>query len=494
MFKKYLLILALTLIAGLAMASALSQTIEKAIQSAPDETAALQIIKKYVAETDDIEDLRVLQNYWLQIDEAACLAHFTTLKDKNPKDEKYIYLWARTIADTQEMMKQARILVKKYPAFEYGYRLLLAPYQKELFSIEVNDEVKTTAIYLGFKKDRKYFAKYLKKFPTSNDAIYLMIGLYIWEKQVDNANMLVAKAVTLNSSFLNWQFFTDFYLRTNQLQLLQAYVRRMIAESKQAEGMSLQEIESQFLITYLGTLFEAEYYTAFMDYIAMYPEAINDSNVQQMALLIYAHDGNNDDAFEIMDKMVDRPNDFYSWLTADKDLDVLRSDPRWTAKMNQMKQLWDAGRNGRKAAVVAKKINIPAQLWELPDKDGNIVKLADLKGSIVVLDFWATWCGPCKMAMPVIDEWMKIEMPAGVKVFSINVWERDPSLALPFMQENGYGMTLLYGTNDLSQKYGFDGIPYLCVIDKEGNIRFEEKGFAPELKENLAFWTEDLLK
>lgn len=494
MLKRYLLIVALTLAITLAMASALSKTIEKAIQSAPDDSTALQIIKDYAVKTDDIEDLRILQNYWLQLDEAGCVVYFANLKAKHPNSDNYIYLWARTLDNTKEMMRQARKLVQKSPDFEYGYKLLLAPYQKELFSIELKSELKKEDFYKEFKKDRKYFDKYLKKFPTSTDALYLRIQLYVWEKEVEKANKLLAKALTVNAAFLNWQFYTDFYLRTGQLQLMQAYIRRLIAESKQAEGMSPAEQENQFLVTYLGTLFETDHHKDFLEYTMVHPGALEDSNVLQMSLLIHAKDADFASAYAVLDKMMDRPNEFFSWLSTEQELQPLREDPRWAAKMKQMKQLWDSGKNGRKADVIAKKINNPAPAWELKDKDGNVVKLADLKGTIVVLDFWATWCGPCKMAMPVLDEWMKNEMPQGVKVYSINVWERDIAKVLPYMQDNGFGMTLLYGTNDLSQKYGFDGIPYLCVIDKEGNIRFEEKGFAPELKENLSFWIEDLIQ
>jgi len=146
------------------------------------------------------------------------------------------------------------------------------------------------------------------------------------------------------------------------------------------------------------------------------------------------------------------------------------------------------------ALVKLKKemINKPAIDFTLKSLDGKTVKLSDLKGKIVILDFWATWCGPCKQAMPILNEWMNTKKGKDVKVFSINVWERDPSLVAPFMADNNYSMTLLYGYNDLSKEYGFSGIPYLCVIDKEGNICYEETGFTPELSENLSFWTEDL--
>ncbi len=131
-------------------------------------------------------------------------------------------------------------------------------------------------------------------------------------------------------------------------------------------------------------------------------------------------------------------------------------------------------------------------MWELPDANGNMVKLADQKGSIVILDFWATWCSPCQRAMPVLDNWMKKKMPAGVKVYSINVWEREPEQAKALFATKAFAMTLLMGTNDLAQSYDFDGIPFICVIDAEGKIRFEEKGFTDDLDEKLDTWVNAL--
>ena len=62
-----------------------------------------------------------------------------------------------------------------------------------------------------------------------------------------------------------------------------------------------------------------------------------------------------------------------------------------------------------------------------------------------------------------------------------------------FMKENDYAMTLLFGNNAIAEEYGCEGIPYLVVIDKEGNIAFKHTGYAPGLDENLVIWSEALL-
>lgn len=130
--------------------------------------------------------------------------------------------------------------------------------------------------------------------------------------------------------------------------------------------------------------------------------------------------------------------------------------------------------------------------WVLPDAEGNLIKLSDYRGQIVILDFWATWCGPCQSAMPLIDDWMKTKMPSGVKVFSINVWEQDIEAAINYMTDNKFGMKLVFGKNETVADYGVEGIPYIVVIDQEGMVRFTEIGFSPDLKQKLTKWVNAL--
>ncbi len=492
MLHRINLIITIICLTNLIFASILTPNIEKTIQNAKNETEALKLINDYISQTDDIEDLRIIQNYWLKLAPEESKLFFKTLKEKNPKDIRYKYLWARSTEDSKIQTKTGRMLVSKYPNFEYGYRLLLTTYQKQLFSTPGPKHPTAQSWMKDFKKDKKYFEQYLEHFSNNETALYLMLNMLVWEKKVSDANKLLAKAVNSEATWLNWQFYTDYYMRTNQLLMLQTYIRRMVDTSDATKNLSPSEKEARFELTYLGILQMGEAYPAFQSYIKEHPAAMDNSQIRQMLLIVYTKQGDINHAYELLDIMLTAPNDYYSWLVTESDLSPLRDDPRWQAKMSEFKRFWDLDSNKRKAEVISGKFSKPAPLWELKDVYGNNVKLSDMKGSIVILDFWATWCSPCKQAMPVLDNWMKNKMPKGVKVFSINVWERDTALAAPFMLDNKYSMTLLYGNNEVAKDYGVTGIPYLCVIDKEGNIRYEETGYAPELEENLKFWVDDL--
>jgi thiol-disulfide isomerase/thioredoxin len=131
---------------------------------------------------------------------------------------------------------------------------------------------------------------------------------------------------------------------------------------------------------------------------------------------------------------------------------------------------------------------------------GKTVKLSDLRGKVVVLDFWATWCGPCKRTMPLLDKFYSEKLPAGTQVYGVNVWQREKtddqkkSVVSKFIQDSGYHFPILYGTSELASAYGVQGIPTLVVIDKTGKLAYRHVGYDPTIPEELEWQTKELLK
>jgi len=153
--------------------------------------------------------------------------------------------------------------------------------------------------------------------------------------------------------------------------------------------------------------------------------------------------------------------------------------PEGFAKVDPPKtdfMLDDEDADAAEAPALKVKVGDMAPDFALKDLAGAEVTLASLKGKVVLLDFWATWCGPCKAVMPAIQKISDDYKDKGVVVLGINTWERSSEAARKYMEEKKFTYGCLLSGDSLAEAYGVPGIPTLVVIGKDGRVALLEVG------------------
>ncbi len=115
--------------------------------------------------------------------------------------------------------------------------------------------------------------------------------------------------------------------------------------------------------------------------------------------------------------------------------------------------------------------------FALKDVDGKTVHLTDYRGKVVLLDFWATWCGPCKMEIPWFMEFERKYKDRGFAVLGVSMDDDGWQAVKPFIQEIGMNYRVMLGNERTGDQYGgIEALPTAFLIDREGRVAAEHIG------------------
>lgn len=121
------------------------------------------------------------------------------------------------------------------------------------------------------------------------------------------------------------------------------------------------------------------------------------------------------------------------------------------------------GEQKKKSATVG----LEAPLFELKDVEGKVWRLSDLKGKVVIINFWASWCDTCKEEKPYIIELLN-RLKSDKLIYISILYNNDPSEALKYMNSQGYNFPVLIDDKGVAIDYGLTGVPETFVVNKNG--------------------------
>ncbi len=130
------------------------------------------------------------------------------------------------------------------------------------------------------------------------------------------------------------------------------------------------------------------------------------------------------------------------------------------------------------SAQGASSARTPAPDWKLTDLNGKRVSLSDFHGKVVILDFWATWCMPCRIEIPHFIELQKQYGDKGLAVIGVSLDEQGPDVVKKFVKQLSVNYPIVIGNEKVADAYGgIVAIPTTFVIDRQGRIVSQHMGY-----------------
>ncbi len=149
---------------------------------------------------------------------------------------------------------------------------------------------------------------------------------------------------------------------------------------------------------------------------------------------------------------------------------------------------------GLVSAAQAETMGELAPDFTLKSRSGENIKLSELRGEVVMINFWASWCAPCRQEMPLLEDMYDKYSDLGFTLLGVNV-EEDSSQATNMLREIPVNFPILFdNTNRVSKLYKVVAMPTTVLVDRDGNMRYLHRGYLPGYEDEYVKQIKELIR
>ncbi|RZV38423.1 MAG: TlpA family protein disulfide reductase [Chromatiales bacterium] len=132
--------------------------------------------------------------------------------------------------------------------------------------------------------------------------------------------------------------------------------------------------------------------------------------------------------------------------------------------------------------------------FALKSSTGENLRLSEFRGDVVMINFWATWCGPCRQEMPLLDELYSRYQRVGFSLLGVNI-DDDSRRAMDMIEELGVNFPVLFDARkEVSKLYDVEAMPVTVIVDRTGTVRYIHHGYKPGYEDKYLDQIRSLLR